>query len=92
MHEFVVPGIAPEIPDELDREEFVDIFLWNLAGPIDLVGIDVFAQILFEIGQKFPSSLAIFRALFRPRVNPIKVVATDEKVARETAALIERIA
>ena len=74
------------------REKIVDVFLRDLAGPIDFIGIDVFAQIFLQTGEKFFSGGAIFGALLGKWVNARKIVTADKKVARETAAIVERIA
>src|SRR5438132_11044638 len=50
------------------------------------------AQIRFELLQKWFARGAIVRALFRKGMNAPEIVATDEKIARETAAIIQRIA
>ena len=54
--------------------------------------IHVFAQILFQLGEKFLASLAILGALLRPGIDPIEIVTPDEQVAREAAAVVQRIA
>ena len=74
------------------REQLLNVLLRNFAGAIDLVGIHVLAQILFQIGEKFLASLAILGALLRPGKNPIEIVTPDEKIAREAAALVQRVA
>ncbi len=73
-------------------EEVVDVVLRNFAGAIDLIGIHVFAQIFLQTAEKLFARRAVLRALLRPWINPIEVVATDEKIAGETASLIKRIA
>src|SRR6266550_7563701 len=75
-----------------DFRKSLEIFWRNFTRTIDLVRIDVVAQISFQLLQKFFASGAIFRALRRIRVNPIEIVATNKKVAGETAAVLERIA
>src|SRR6266581_4062094 len=62
-----------------------EIFWWNFTGPIDLVRVDVITQKIFAGG-------AIFGTLRRPGINSIEIVASDEKIARKTAAVIEWIA
>jgi hypothetical protein len=78
--------------ERTQREQLLNVFLGNFAGAIDLVGIYILAQILLQIREKFLSSLAILGALLRPWINPIEIVTSDEKIAREAAALVERIA
>ena len=68
------------------------IFRRNFARAIDLVRIDMLAQIRFELLQKWFARGAIVRALFRKGMNAAEIVATDEKIARETAAIVQRIA
>src|SRR4030095_12616995 len=51
----------------------------------------MFAQITFQLLQKFFASCAIFSALRRIRVNPIEIVTADKKIAGATASLLERI-
>ena len=80
------------IAERAQREQLLNVFLRNFAGAIDLVGIHVLAQILFQIGEKFLASLAILGALLRPGINPIEIVTPDKKIAREAAALVQRIA
>src|SRR5207249_11190199 len=75
-----------------DFRKSLEIFWSNFTRMIDLVRIDVVAQISFQLLQKFFASGEIFRALRRIRVNPIEIVATNKKVAGETAAVLERIA
>src|SRR5437667_2714551 len=70
----------------------LEIFRWNFTGAIDLVPIDMLPQIIFQLAQKIFASRAIFRALRGIRVNPIKIIASDEKIAGKTAAILERIA
>src|SRR5207244_12290419 len=57
------------------REQLINVLLRNFAGAIDLVSIHVLAQILFQIGEKFVSSLAILGALLRQWINPIVVIS-----------------
>src|SRR5439155_24262492 len=75
-----------------DLRESFEIFRWNFTSAIDLVRIDVIAQIAFQLPQKIFAGRAIFCALCRVRINPIEIVAPDEKIARESAAVLERIA
>src|SRR5947208_7948540 len=75
-----------------DFRKSLEIFWRNFTRTIDLVRIDVVTQISFQLLQKFFASAAIFRALPSIRVNPIEIVATNKKVAGETAAVLERIA
>src|ERR1043166_7359801 len=79
-------------PERTELEEIVDVLLRNFAGAIDLIGVNFVAQVIFELGQKIRARLSIFSALLRPGEDPVEIVATDEKVAGETAALVERIA
>src|SRR2546421_10009095 len=72
------------------RESF-EIFRWNFARAVDLVRIDMFAQISFKLAQKFFASGAIFCALRGIRVNSIEIVAADIQLDGETAAVVERI-
>src|SRR5437763_11504966 len=58
-----------------DFRKSLEIFRWNFAGAIDLIRIDMFAQISFQLLQKFFASGAIFSALRRIRVNPIELVS-----------------
>src|SRR4029077_16706731 len=64
-----------------DFRQALEIFRWNFTRTIDLVRIDMFAQIRFQLLQKFFASGAIFRALGWVRVNPIEIVTADKKVA-----------
>jgi hypothetical protein len=52
----------------------------------------MFAQISFQLLQKFFARGAIFSALRRIRVDSIEIVTTNKQVAGETAAVLERIA
>ena len=78
--------------ESADRRKAGEIFGRNFARSVDLVRIDMFAQISFEFVEKIFTGGAILRALRRPRVNSIEVVSPDEKIAGETAAIIQRIA
>ena len=73
-------------------EQLVDVLLWNLAGAIDLIRVDIVAQIAPELSEKFLARRDIFGALFWIRKNPVEIEPADEKIARETAAFVERIA
>ena len=50
------------------------------------------AQIAFQFLQKIFAGRTIFSALCRVGINSVEIVAADEKIARETAAVVERIA
>ena len=73
------------------RQTF-EIFGWNFTGAIDLIRIDIFAQITFQFLQKFFACSAVLGGLRRIRVNPIKIVTADKQVTGETATVLERIA
>src|SRR6266478_3958679 len=75
-----------------DLRESLEIFRRNFARAIDLVRIDVVAQIRFEFAQEIFARGAILRALRRIWINSIEIVTSDEKVAGETAAVLKRIA
>src|SRR4029450_10356215 len=62
------------------------------TGAIDLIGIDMFAQIGFNLAQKLLTSGPILGALGGIRMDSIEIVTADEQVAGETAAVFERIA
>ncbi len=74
-----------------DLRESFKIFGRNFAGAIDLVGIDMFAQITFQLTDEIFAGGAIFGALRGIRVNSIEIVTSDEQIAGETAAILERI-
>jgi len=59
---------------------------------VDFVRIDMFAQITFQLLQEIFARDAVFRALRGIWVNSIEIVTSDEKIAGETAAVLERIA
>src|SRR5881227_118753 len=75
-----------------DFRKSIEIFWRNFTGTIDLVRIDMFAQITFQLLQKIFACGTIFSALRRIRINPIEIVTADKKVAGETAAVFEWIA
>src|SRR5207244_8911062 len=75
-----------------DLGETLEIFRRNFAGAIDLVRIDMIAQIVFQLIQKVCAGSLVLLALCRIRINPVEIVATDKKIAGKTAAIIERIA
>ena len=75
-----------------DLGQAFEIFRRNLAGSVDFVRIDMLAQIGFNLFQKLGAGRAIFFGLRRIRVDPVEIVATDKKVARKTAAVVQRIA
>src|SRR6266487_2741372 len=75
-----------------DLRQSLEIFRRNFTSAIDLVRVDMFAQITFELAQEIFARSAVFRALRGIRVNSIEIVTSDEKVASETAAVLERIA
>src|SRR5262249_8941779 len=78
--------------ERADLGQSLEIFRRNLARAIDLVRIDVLAQIILELLQKPSAGRAVLLALRRPRINPVEIVAANEKIARETAAIVQRIA
>ena len=80
------------MPKRAHLREALEVLLRNFAGAIDLIGIDMFAQISFKLAQKLFASVAILGALCRIRIDSIEIVAADEQVAGETAAVVERIA
>src|SRR5439155_24654891 len=73
--------------ERADFRQPFEIFRWKFTGAIDLVGINVIAQIAFQLLQKIFASGAIFSALRGIRVNSIEIIASDEKIARETSAV-----
>ncbi len=73
-------------------EEVVDILLRDFAGAIDLIRVHVRFEISAEFRQKSFARGAIFRALLGEGKDAVEIVAADEKVAREAAAFVERIA
>src|SRR5207247_9001805 len=75
-----------------DLREALEIFRWNFTGAIDLIRIDMIAQVSLQLAQEIFASRAIFCALRRVRINPIEIVAPNEKIARKTAAVIQWIA
>src|SRR5437899_3709944 len=75
-----------------DFRESFKIFGRNFAGAIDLVRIDMFAQITFQLADEIFARGAIFGTLRGIRVNSIEIVATNKEIAGETAAVLERIA
>src|SRR5213594_4626303 len=75
-----------------DLCEPFEIFGRNFAGAIDLVRIDMFAQITFQLADEIFARGAIFGTLRGIRVNSIEIVATNKEIAGETAAVLERIA
>src|SRR5436309_15262821 len=72
-----------------DLRESLKIFWWNFTGPIDFVRVDMITQITFELAQQIFPGGAIFGALRRPGINPIEIVAPDEKIASKTASVIQ---
>src|SRR5438094_1123346 len=52
----------------------------------------MFAQIVFKLMQELFAGRAILCALRGIRINSLKIIATDEKIAGETAAVLEWIA
>ena len=52
----------------------------------------MFAQISFQLAQKVFAGGAIFRALHGVRKDSSEIVTSDEKVAGETAPVLQRIA
>ena len=75
-----------------DLRQSLEIFRRNFASAIDLIRIDMIAQITFQLLQKFFACCAIFCALRGIRVNPIEIVTADKKITGETAAIFERVA
>src|SRR6266487_4074594 len=75
-----------------DLREPLEIFRWNFPCAIDFVRIDMIAQIALQPAQKIFARRAVFGALRRPWVNSVEIVATDEKIARKTTAIIQRVA
>src|SRR6266568_473830 len=75
-----------------DLRESLEIFRWNFPCAIDFVRIDMIAQITLQPPQKIFARRAVVGALRRPGVNSVEIVATDEKIARKTAAIIQRVA
>ena len=74
------------------REQIVDVLLRDFAAAIDLIGIDVRVQIFLQLREEWLSRRLVLRGLIRERKDAIELELPDEKVARETAAFIERIA
>src|SRR5262245_18886109 len=72
--------------------ESLEIFWRNFAGAIDLVRLDMLAQIILKLAQEFFAGRAIFGALRWIRINPIEIVATDEEITGKTTAIFERVA
>src|SRR5215831_9013086 len=72
------------------RESF-EIFWRNFTRAIDLIGIDMFAEISFKLPQELFASAAILGALRWVRVNSIEVISSDKQVAGKTAAVLQRI-
>src|SRR4051794_22921399 len=52
----------------------------------------MFAQITFKLAQKLLASRSIFGGLCRVRMDSIEIVASNEQVAGETAAVLQWIA
>ena len=52
----------------------------------------MFAQITFKFAEEIFARGAIFRALRGIGINSIEIITSDEKIAGETAAVLERIA
>src|SRR5438093_13349849 len=75
-----------------DLCESFEIFGRNFARAIDLVRIDMFAQITFQLLEEIFARGAIFCTLRRIRVNPIEIVTPDEQIAGETSTILEGIA
>src|SRR2546423_7074651 len=75
-----------------DLGETFEIFRRNFTGAIDLVRVDVFAQITFKFMQEIFASRAVLRALRGKWINSTEIVASDEKIAGETTAVFKRIA
>src|SRR3954468_6330605 len=72
-------------------EKLVDVLLRNLAGAIDLVGIDIRFQILAELLQEWIALNAIFVTLRGIRKDPREIALTDKQVAGETAPFVQWI-
>src|SRR5438552_16836311 len=75
-----------------DLRKSLEIFRWNFPCAIDFVRIDMIAQITLQPAQKVFAGCAVFGALRRPGVNSVEIIATDKKIARKTAAIIQRVA
>src|SRR6266480_3734092 len=75
-----------------DLRKSLEIFRRNFPCAIDFVRIDMIAQITLQAAQKILARCAVFGALRRPGVNSAEIVATDEKIARKTTAIIQRVA
>ena len=75
-----------------DLGQALEIFRRNFTSAIDLVRIDMFAQVTFKLLQKILAGGAIFSALRGIRINSIEIVTPDEKITCETAAVFKRIA
>src|SRR6266498_1539513 len=71
---------------------FAFVLLRDFAGPIDFVCVDIFTQIFFQAAEEFLPSGAVFSALLRVRMDAPEIVAADEKIAGETAPIVEWIA
>src|SRR5215208_6574735 len=79
-------------PKCADLRKAFEIFRRDLTGAIDLIGIDMFAQIGFKLAQKLFASGAILSALCGVRMDSIEIITSDEQVAGETAAVLQWIA
>src|ERR1700758_3879997 len=56
-----------------DLSEPFEILRWNFTGAIDLIGIDMIAQIGFQFAEEIFASGAIFSALRRIRIDSVKI-------------------
>src|SRR5438094_5246933 len=67
-------------PKRADLRESSEILRRNLTGAIDLVRIDMFPEVNFELAQKIFTSAAIFCSLCRVRMDSVEIVTTDKQV------------
>src|SRR5438128_6626129 len=75
-----------------DLRESLEIFRRNFTSAIDLVRIHMFTQVVVDLAQELFDGGTIFRTLRGIRIDSIEIVTPDEKIASETAAVVERIA
>src|SRR4029077_3714709 len=79
-------------PKRADLRESFEVLRRNFTGAIDLIGIDTFAQVSFELAQKLFASGAILGGLCGVRMDSIEIVTSDKQVAGESAAVLQRSA
>ena len=79
-------------PKRADLRESFEIFRRNFTGAINLIGIDMFAQISFKLAQKLFASGAILGALRWIGMDSIEIVTSDKQVAGEAPAVLQWIA